>query len=49
MIIGNTAGLKKERIQNITGNVSDTESGLPFVGVKIAVKALNKGVVTDFE
>ena len=33
----------------IIGNVSDTESGLPFVGVKIAVKALNKGVVTDFE
>jgi hypothetical protein len=51
MVIGNhaknTSGL---RIKNITGNFSDTKSGLPFASVKIAVKALNKrGVVTDFE
>ena len=35
--------------QDITGNVSDTESGLPLVGVNIAVEGLNKGAVTDFD
>ena len=35
--------------QDITGNVSDAESGLPLMGVNIAVEGLNKGAVTDFD
>ena len=35
--------------QNINGNVSDAESGLPLVGVNISVEGLNKGAVTDFD
>ncbi len=35
--------------QDITGNISDAESGLPLMGVNIAVEGLNKGAVTDFD